>query len=264
MTTRATRAVAAATAAVASAALIAGCGMIDQFSGSDPDASPTFTGKETAAQDSSPSASPSESPTADDSASPSETASESASATPSATPAESTSAAPSPTAAPSSAAPKPKAQNNQSAPAQQPAQQPSTNNPDPGPAGNGPAADGLDGAPAEVKRGFSKVKQPENGSFQGWLTNSHGYDPNLPLSYATLASDADAEFAASQIMLFHKGTYIGTTTGKAQTGWYRIDRNSPSSITVTYMEEDGRDYVSTYTWNDATNKIDFSGEVPYK
>lgn len=234
--------------------------MIDQFSGSDPDASPTFTGKETAAQDSSPSASPSESPTADDSASPSETASESASATPSATPAESTSAAPSPTAAPSSAAPKPKAQNNQNAPAQQP----STNNPDPGPAGNGPAADGLDGAPAEVKRGFSKVKQPENGSFQGWLTNSHGYDPNLPLSYATLASDADAEFAASQIMLFHKGTYIGTTTGKAQTGWYRIDRNSPSSITVTYMEEDGRDYVSTYTWNDATNKIDFSGEVPYK
>ncbi|MBB3023298.1 LppP/LprE family lipoprotein [Helcobacillus massiliensis] len=260
MTTRATRAVAAATAAVASAALIAGCGMIDQFSGSDPDASPTFTGKETAAQDSSPSASPSESPTADDSASPSETASESASATPSATPAESTSAAPSPTAAPSSAAPKPKAQNNQSAPAQQP----STNNPDPGPAGNGPAADGLDGAPAEVKRGFSKVKQPENGSFQGWLTNSHGYDPNLPLSYATLASDADAEFAASQIMLFHKGTYIGTTTGKAQTGWYRIDRNSPSSITVTYYHEDGGEYVSTYTWNDAKNKIDYSGEVPFK
>lgn len=234
--------------------------MIDQFSGSDPDASPTFTGKETAAQDSSPSASPSESPTADDSASPSETASESASATPSATPAESTSAAPSPTAAPSSAAPKPKAQNNQSAPAQQR----STNNPDPGPAGNGPAADGLDGAPAEVKRGFSKVKQPKYADFQQWLTNTQGYDPDLPLSYATLATEADAHLAASQIMLFHKGTYIGTTTGKAQTGWYRIDRNSPSSITVTYMEEDGRDYVSTYTWNDATNKIDFSGEVPYK
>lgn len=118
-----------------------------------------------------------------------------------------------------------------------------------------------EGLPPEMVKGYRKLKSPPSGAWaedhmQPWIT----YDTASDLSWVQVIS-TDKKY--SQILLFHKGKYIGVTTGKAQPGHQTVTRMSNSSILVIYRTDRGN-YQVTYTWQPGNKKepVRMDGDAP--
>lgn len=97
-----------------------------------------------------------------------------------------------------------------------------------------------------------------------------GYDACAALSWSVVAPEFGTAGSPYAILLFHQGRYLGTATAEQYAFEPTVERLSDASITVTYSyakagepnaEPSGRT-TATYTWNDGTERVDMTGEVP--
>lgn len=97
-----------------------------------------------------------------------------------------------------------------------------------------------------------------------------GYDPCAPLSWIVVPIKGATGSSPHQIMLFHHGRFLGTTTKDAYGFWPKVTRLSPSRIAVVYTyahEDEGTATASgkarsTFTWDAAAGRVVHAGEVP--
>ncbi len=104
-----------------------------------------------------------------------------------------------------------------------------------------------------------------------WSTNvtDTSFDPCADLSYAQLSIEGATGSSPMQVMLFHRGEYIGTTSDCAP-GNQKVNQDDDKSITVTYRwpkpgEGTAGDTFSedvTYTWVDDETGVSMSGPIP--
>lgn len=96
------------------------------------------------------------------------------------------------------------------------------------------------------------------------------YDPCAALSWIVLGMQTDTgPMPWYQIMLFHRGEYLGTTASGAIMYYPVAWRLSDSMIQVTYTWTSGSDYdavdgqsVSYFTWDEAAGHVVHTGEWP--
>lgn len=97
-----------------------------------------------------------------------------------------------------------------------------------------------------------------------------GYDPCAALSWSVVTLDHGTAGTPFAILLFHQGRYLGTATSEQYAFEPAIERLADASIAVTYSyakagepnaEPSGRT-TATYIWNDGTERVDMTGEVP--
>lgn len=97
-----------------------------------------------------------------------------------------------------------------------------------------------------------------------------GYDPCADLSWAIVTIPGATGASPNQIMLFHRGEYLGTATLDAYAFVPTVTRTSDSSIAVIYhyllpgestATRSGKAYA-TFTWSDAEGRVIMEGEVP--
>lgn len=117
---------------------------------------------------------------------------------------------------------------------------------------------GEDKEANEIYRNISKV--PDDSSGDPWFYNGYSnYDPCLDLSFAVLSHNHGASrFQSRQIMLFHKGEYLGVGSDRL-TVHFDFVNITDDSITVKYLNphsESGspqEDYDNaldvTYRWD---------------
>ena len=96
------------------------------------------------------------------------------------------------------------------------------------------------------------------------------YDACAALSWVVLEIPGNTASSPFQIMLFHRGRYIGTTASKPIGFPPKVVRLDDAAIQVTYTwlrdgesnaEASGRS-VSIFTWDDRTRSVVHSGEWP--
>jgi len=104
-----------------------------------------------------------------------------------------------------------------------------------------------------------------------WSTNvtDTSFDPCADLSYAQLSIEGATGSSPMQVMLFHRGEYIGTTSDCAP-GFQVVRQVSDDSIIVTYRwpkpgepnagEKDEREVQ--YTWVDDDTGVQMQGQIP--
>lgn len=96
------------------------------------------------------------------------------------------------------------------------------------------------------------------------------YDPCAALSWIVLGLQSESgPMPWYQIMLFHRGQYLGTTASGAIMYYPETQRLSDSMLQVTYTWTSGSDYdsvqgqsVSFFTWDEAAGKVVHTGEWP--
>lgn len=97
-----------------------------------------------------------------------------------------------------------------------------------------------------------------------------GYDACAALSWSVVAPQFGTAGSPYAILLFHQGRYLGTATAEQYAFQPAVERSSDASITVTYSyakagepnaAPSGRT-TATYIWNDGTERVDMTGEVP--
>ncbi len=72
------------------------------------------------------------------------------------------------------------------------------------------------------------------------------------------------------ILLFHRGTYLGTATATQYGFLPMVVRTNPATIAVTYTYAQGADSNAdptgrahaSYSWNASTGKVDMTGNTP--
>ena len=96
------------------------------------------------------------------------------------------------------------------------------------------------------------------------------YDPCAALSWVVLEIPRATVSSPVQIMLFHRGQYIGTTASESIGFPPEVVRLDDAAIQVTYTwtrdgesnaEASGRS-VSIFTWDEQTQSVVHSGEWP--
>lgn len=96
------------------------------------------------------------------------------------------------------------------------------------------------------------------------------YDPCAALSWVVLEIPGNTASSPFQIMLFHRGQYIGTTASKPIGFPPKVVRLDDAAIQVAYTwprdgesnaEASGRS-ISIFTWDDRTRSVTHSGEWP--
>ena len=96
------------------------------------------------------------------------------------------------------------------------------------------------------------------------------YDPCAALSWVVLGLKGGMASSPVQIMLFHRGQYIGVTASEPINYWPEVVRLDDAAIQVTYTwtrdgesnaEASGRS-VSIFTWDEQTQSVVHSGEWP--
>lgn len=96
------------------------------------------------------------------------------------------------------------------------------------------------------------------------------YDPCAALSWVVLEISGSTASSPVQIMLFHRGRYIGTTSSEPIGFPPEAVRLDDAAIQVTYTwvrdgesnaEASGRS-VSVFTWDEQTQSVVHSGEWP--
>lgn len=96
------------------------------------------------------------------------------------------------------------------------------------------------------------------------------YDPCAALSWVVLGLKGGMASSPVQIMLFHRGQYIGTTASKPIGFPPKVVRLDDAAIQVAYTwprdgesnaEASGRS-ISIFTWDDRTRSVTHSGEWP--
>lgn len=97
-----------------------------------------------------------------------------------------------------------------------------------------------------------------------------GYDPCAELSWITLTLEGATVSTPCQIMLFHRGDYLGTATKEAYGFWPDVERLDDATIQVTYIwpkkgegnaDASGRT-VATFTWDPDAGHVVMDGDVP--
>lgn len=97
-----------------------------------------------------------------------------------------------------------------------------------------------------------------------------GFDPCADLSWAVASLQMATVSSPTAVLLFHNGSYLGTTTSQQYGFVPTVERSAPGAITVTYpfvqgnesnAEASGR-ATATYTWNSAGQRVDMAGETP--
>jgi hypothetical protein len=97
-----------------------------------------------------------------------------------------------------------------------------------------------------------------------------GFDPCAELSWAVVSLEMATVSSPTAVLLFHDGSYLGTTTSEEYGFTPRVERTAPGAISVTYpfvqgnesnAEASGR-ATASYTWNDSTQSVDMAGETP--
>lgn len=97
-----------------------------------------------------------------------------------------------------------------------------------------------------------------------------GYDACAALSWSVVAPEFGTAGSPYAILLFHQGRYLGTATAEQYAFQPAVERLSDAAITVTYSyAKDGEPNAdpsgrttATYIWNDGTERVDMTGEVP--
>ena len=96
------------------------------------------------------------------------------------------------------------------------------------------------------------------------------YDACAALSWVVLEIPGNTVSSPFQIMLFHRGQYIGTTASKPIGFPPKVVRLDDAAIQVAYTwprdgesnaEASGRS-ISIFTWDDRTRSVTHSGEWP--
>ena len=96
------------------------------------------------------------------------------------------------------------------------------------------------------------------------------YDPCAALSWVVLGLKGGMASSPVQIMLFHRGQYIGVTASEPINYWPEVVRLDDAAIQVTYKwPRDGETTagatgrsVSIFTWDKQTQSVVHSGEWP--
>ncbi len=97
-----------------------------------------------------------------------------------------------------------------------------------------------------------------------------GYDACASLSWSVVAPEFGTAGSPYAILLFHQGRYLGTATSEQYAFEPVVERLADASIKVTYTyakaneanaDASGRT-TATYIWNDGTERVDMTGEVP--
>lgn len=97
-----------------------------------------------------------------------------------------------------------------------------------------------------------------------------GYDACADLSWSIVSPEFATAGSPYAILLFHQGRYLGTATADQYAFEPTVERLSGASIEVTYTyakaneanaDASGRT-TATYIWNDGTERVDMTGEVP--
>lgn len=96
------------------------------------------------------------------------------------------------------------------------------------------------------------------------------YDPCAALSWIVITVEGATVSSPAQILLFHRGEYLGTTTWQAYGFWPAVERLDDATIRVTYRwplegegnaEPSGR-AESTFTWDADEQRVIHAGELP--
>lgn len=106
-----------------------------------------------------------------------------------------------------------------------------------------------------------------------WDTNYPGvdtFDPCADLAAITVGIENGTGSSPYQIMLFHRGDYLGTATKKAHGFSPTVTRVDDSTLEVTWHyalpgESNAArsgEAVATFTWNSELEKVDMNGEEP--
>lgn len=97
-----------------------------------------------------------------------------------------------------------------------------------------------------------------------------GYDACASLSWSVVSPEFATAGSPYAILLFHQGRYLGTATSEQYAFEPVVERLADASIKVTYTyakaneanaDASGRT-TATYIWNDGTERVDMTGEVP--
>ena len=96
------------------------------------------------------------------------------------------------------------------------------------------------------------------------------YDACAALSWVVLEIPGNTASSPFQIMLFHRGQYIGVTASEPINYWPEVVRLDDAAIQVTYKwPRDGETTagatgrsVSIFTWDEQTQSVVHSGEWP--
>ena len=111
---------------------------------------------------------------------------------------------------------------------------------------------------------------PKKWDWDPTYADSSTYDPCAPLSWIVVPIARGTSSSPYQIMLFHHGEYIGTTTSEAYGFSPTVTRAGKNSINVVYhyplpgesnATRSGQAHAS-FTWDDATQRVVMQGNVP--
>ena len=133
-----------------------------------------------------------------------------------------------------------------------------------------------DSASTVVSKALRELKN--KSKWDQWTNVSRtyeGYDPCAELSWidaipGSSPSDCCISSMAHQILLFHRGKFIGTATYEPYSFSPVITRTSDSSISVTYRYVKGDESSASasgrttaeFSWSSSQNKVVMTGEVP--
>ena len=111
---------------------------------------------------------------------------------------------------------------------------------------------------------------PSKWDWDPTYANPDTYDPCASLSWIVVPIAHGTSSSPYQIMLFHRGEYIGTTTSEAYGFLPTVTRTGDNSINVVYhypytgegnIKPSGKAYAS-FTWDDAAQRVVMRGNVP--
>lgn len=121
---------------------------------------------------------------------------------------------------------------------------------------------------SEIATGIAQLNARDSDLWSTAKYDDSTWDACKPLSFVHVRA-ADLVASANQVMLFHKGKYLGTGTleAYARTGARQV---SPTQVQADYhyslpgesvMGGTGQT-TATFTWNEAQQKVVMTGSVP--
>lgn len=138
-----------------------------------------------------------------------------------------------------------------------------------------PGAPGCATTSARQAAAAALPKVPRFGDGDGWdwvlleheLSN---YDPCADLSWVVLGIPGPTGSSPYQIMLFHRGEFLGTTFKNARGFYPTVTRLSGSAIRVQYRYRVGNEgtanasgvAISTFTWSASAQRVIHAGQIP--
>ncbi|WP_235933428.1 LppP/LprE family lipoprotein [Corynebacterium qintianiae] len=132
----------------------------------------------------------------------------------------------------------------------------------------GGAECGSDDAETAIRSNIGKLPQEQHP----WDPDTAfaGYDPCANLSWAVVTIEGGTASSPYQIMLFHKGDYLGTATLDSFGFAPGVTQVDDSTIDVVFRHPEpgdtnadpkGRNYA-TFTWSDAEHRVIMTGDAP--